>query len=70
MKLEFLDGESSNRIVGAVVVKALPNGDVQIDLGPADGAPSARLVLPRDKAFEIGAALHDPDIERIILADD
>lgn len=70
MKLELLSGDEPGRIVGAVVVRTLSNGEIQIDLGPADGAPSARLLMSRDEAFELGSALHDPDEERVILVDD
>lgn len=70
MKLELLDGEEIVRIIGAVVVKALGNGEIQADFGPADGAPNVRLVMSRDEAFELGSALHGLDGERVILVDD
>jgi hypothetical protein len=70
VKLELFDGEETARVIGAVVVKSLVNGEIQVDLGPADGAPSIRVVMSRDEAFELGVALHDPDGERVILVDD
>lgn len=70
MKIEMLDGEETVRLIGAVVVKAGPNGDIRVDLGPADGAPNIRIVMSRDEAFELGSALHGLDGERVILVDD
>lgn len=70
MKLEFFDGDEPIRSVGAVVVKSLPNGEIQVDFGPADGAPNIRLIMSQDAAFELGAALHGLDGERVILVDD
>ncbi len=70
VKLELLDGEDTIRIIGAVVVKALSNGEIHADFGPADGAPNVRIVMSRDEAFELGAALHGLDGERVILVDD
>ena len=58
MKLELFDGDETVRVVGAVVVKALAKGEVQVDFGPADGAPNVRLVMSQDEAFELGSALH------------
>jgi hypothetical protein len=70
VKLELFDGEETVRVVGAVVVKALTNGVVQIDFGPADGAPNVRLVMSQDEAFELGSALHGlDDGERVLLVD-
>lgn len=70
MKLEYFDGDEASRIVGAVVVRSMPNGTIQIDLGPADGAPNIRLTMSQDEAYELGAALHGLDGERVILVDD
>ena len=70
MKLELFDGEETSRVIGAVVVKAHVTGEIQIDLGPADGAPTIRIVMSRDEAFELGSALHSIDGERVILVDD
>jgi len=70
MKLELFDGEETVRQIGAVVVKSLSNSEVQVDLGPADGAPNVRIVMSRDEAFELGSALHGIDGERVILVDD
>ena len=70
MRLDLFDGEETNRVIGAVVVKALQNGEIQIDIGPADGAPSVRIVMSRDEAFELGSALHGVDGEKVILVDD
>ena len=70
MKLELFDGEETVRIIGAVVVKSLTNGEIQVDFGPADGAPNVRIVMSRDEAFELGSALHGLDGERVILVDD
>ena len=69
MRLELFDGEETARTIGAVVLKSLSNGEIQVDLGPADGAPSVRLVLRQDEAFELGSALHGLDGERVILVD-
>ena len=70
MKLEMLDGEEPVRLIGAVVVKAGTNGEIQVDFGPADGAPNVRIVMSRDEAFQLGSALHGLDDERVILVDD
>jgi hypothetical protein len=70
VKLELFDGEETVRIIGAVVVKSLTNGEIQVDFGPADGAPNVRIVMSRDEAFELGSALHGLDGERVILVDD
>jgi hypothetical protein len=70
MKLELFDGEETVRVIGAVVVKSTANGEMQIDFGPADGAPNVRIVMNRDEAFELGSALHGLDDERVILVDD
>ncbi len=70
VKLELLDGEETVRLIGAVVVKAGTNGEIQVDFGPADGAPNVRIIMNRDEAFELGSALHGPDGERVILVDD
>lgn len=70
VKLELFDGDEIVRTIGAVVVKSLSNGEIQVDFGPADGAPNVRIVMSRDEAFELGAALHGLDGERVILVDD
>ncbi len=70
VKLESFDGEDPVRLIGAVVVKLLSNGEIQLDFGPADGAPNLRIVMSRDEAFELGSALHGLDGERVILVDD
>lgn len=70
MKLELFDGDETVRQIGAVVVKSLVHGEIQVDLGPADGAPNVRIVMSRDEAFELGSALHGLDGERVILVDD
>jgi hypothetical protein len=70
VKLQLFDEEETVRVIGAVVVKLLANGEFQVDFGPADGAPSARVVMSRDEAFELGSALHGLDGERVILVDD
>jgi hypothetical protein len=70
VKLEQFDGEETVRVIGAVVLKSLTSGEIQVDLGPADGAPNVRIVMSRDEAFELGSALHGLDGERVILVDD
>jgi hypothetical protein len=70
VKLELFEGEEPSRIIGAVVLKALPSGEIEVDFGPADGAPIVRLVMSQDAAFELGSALHGLDGERVILVDD
>ncbi len=70
MKLESFDGEPTTRVISAVVLQLLRNGDVQVDLGPADGVPAIRLIMSQDEAFELGSALHGLDGERVILAGD
>lgn len=70
VKLEFFDGDEGGRIIGAVVVQSLSNGEIQVDFGPADGAPSVRILMSRDEAFQLGSALHGIDGERVILVDD
>lgn len=69
MKLELFDGEETSRVIGAVVLKSLPSGEIEVDFGPADGAPIVRLIMSQDEAFELGAALHGLDGERVILVD-
>jgi hypothetical protein len=70
VKLERLDEEEISRVIGAVVLKSLPNGAIEVDFGPADGAPMVRIVMSQDEAFELGSALHGLDGERVILVDD
>ena len=70
VKLELFDGEETSRMIGAVVLKSLPNGEIEVDFGPADGAPLVRFVMSQDAAFELGSALHGLDGERVILVDD
>lgn len=70
MKLELFNGGGTIRVIGAVVLKSLSNGEIQVDFGPADGAPNARFIMSQDEAFELGAALHGLDGERVILVDD
>lgn len=69
MKLELFDGEESSRVIGAVVLKLLSNGDVQVDFGPADGAPNLRILMSQDEAYELGSALHGLDGEKVLLVD-
>ncbi len=42
--------------VGAAVVRAQPAGGVALELGPADGAASVRVVLSGDEVAELIAA--------------
>ncbi len=70
MKLEYFDDDEPARTIGAVVLKLLRNGEIQLDLGPADGIPLVRLLMSRDEAFELGSALHGLDGERVILIED
>lgn len=69
MKLELFDGEESSRVIGAVVLKLLSNGDVQVDFGPADGAPNLRILMSQDEAYELGSALHGLHGEKVLLVD-
>ena len=70
MKIESFDGAETTRIIGAVVLRLLRNGTIQVDLGPADGAPLVRLHMSQDEAFELGSALHGLDGERVILVEE
>lgn len=70
MKIETFDDQESTRDIGAVVLKLLRNGEIQVDLGPADGVPIVRLHMTRDEAFELGSALHGLDGERVILTEE
>ena len=69
VKLELFDGEETSRIIGAVVLKSLPSGEINVDFGPADGAPMVRIAMSQDEAFELGSALHGLNGERVILVD-
>ncbi len=57
MKLELFDRAEPFRAISAIVLKSSSNGDVQIEFGPADGAPNLRIVMSQDEAYELGAAL-------------
>lgn len=70
MKIETFNDEEATRDIGAVVLKSLRNGEIQVDLGPADGIPFVRLLMSRDEAFELGSALHGLDGERVILTEE
>lgn len=70
MKIETFGDEEQIRGIGAVVLKLLRNGEIQVDLGPADGIPIVRLHMSRDEAFELGSALHGLDGERVILTEE
>jgi hypothetical protein len=56
VRFELIDGESSVRPIGAAVVKPDTTGLV-IELGPADGAPLARIRLTASEASQLGGAL-------------
>lgn len=70
MKIESFDGSETTRVIGAVVLRLLRNGEIQVDLGPADGVPLVRLRMSQDEAFELGSALHGLDGERVILTEE
>jgi hypothetical protein len=55
MRLILLEeDERPARPVGAVVIRAAPDGGVFVELGPADGAPLARLILTHGEAVQMG----------------
>ena len=55
VKLELFDGEETwPRTIGAAALEPLPNGEIEVDFGPADGAPLVRFVMSQDAAFELG----------------
>ncbi|HEY8445682.1 MAG TPA: hypothetical protein VIL01_01095 [Thermomicrobiales bacterium] len=56
MRLERLDGDDINRPVGAAVVR-VSNGDIVLELGPADGPPLARLAMSHAEATRLAATL-------------
>ncbi len=70
VKLELFDRAEPFRAISAIVLKSSSNGDVQIEFGPADGAPNLRILMSQDEAYELGAALHGLDGEKVILVDD
>ena len=43
--------------IGALVLRAAPNGGVFLELGPADGATQVRLALHQEEAHRLVAGL-------------
>lgn len=73
MRLQRLDGDESNRPVGAAVVRGLGSGEIVLELGAADGPPIVRLTLSHSEAMRlIGAtqSVLQSGGEEILIADD
>lgn len=71
MRLELLDHEDSQRVIGAIVVTK-DGGDISIDAGPADGLPLVRLKVSRAQALQLSAnlrAVANGRDEEVLLAD-
>jgi hypothetical protein len=57
--------------IGALVLRAAPNGGVILELGPADGPKQVRLALGQEEAQRLVAALrrvNDDGGETVVLA--
>jgi hypothetical protein len=73
MQLILLDNDRPPRPVGAVVIRPTPDGGVVVDLGPADGAPLARLVLGHSEAMRLSdvvKSVAEDRREAVILTDE
>ena len=72
MRSEAIDNDGVSRPVGAAVVHA-HNGEICLDLGPADGAPFFRLRMSRTEAQQLSAnlrAVANGRDEEILLGDE
>ncbi len=57
MHIEFPDQHGTGTSVGAVVVRSNTTGDLFLDFGPADGAPSVRLSMSPGEAESLTTAI-------------
>lgn len=77
MRLELMasgraSGADPARPVGAAVVRGRPNGEVVLELGPADGPPHVRLTLSGAEATRLSAtvqAIAHGGGEQILIVD-
>jgi hypothetical protein len=72
MRLILLEDERPTRPVGAAVIRPAPDGGVFVELGPADGAPLARLIMTHGEALQVSDRVHavaNGGNEAVILAD-
>lgn len=57
MRLEINDGDDTTRVIGAVVIRTTPAGDIYVDFGPADGPPLVSVSMSSDQAREMSTSL-------------
>lgn len=57
MRGRGLSGDDLTHEIGAAVVRTLPQGNIVLELGPADGAPHHQLMLSVVEAQRLAAAL-------------
>jgi hypothetical protein len=57
MRLDLLNGEENVRDIGAVVVRASTNGELCLELGPADGPPRVVLKMTTAEAGQLTSAV-------------
>ncbi|MGD9710831.1 MAG: hypothetical protein AB7V46_02045 [Thermomicrobiales bacterium] len=73
MRLEINDGDEVVRVIGAVVIRTSPVGDVSIDFGPADGLPLVRISMDVDQTRSLAVSLKgivDGGGETVLIVDD
>jgi hypothetical protein len=73
MKIELIDGEETARQVGAAVVRSVRNGEITLDLGPADGAALFSLRMGHAEATRLISALREVVSnggESVLIVDD
>lgn len=57
MRFEFMNGEEQPRDIGAAVVRSSTNGELFLELGPADGPPRFVLKMSTGEAGKLIAAV-------------
>lgn len=73
MRMEFLDGETISRAIGAAVVRPDPSGVLLVEFGPADGPAQTRLRLTVGEVNQLVSALKavaNGREEEIIMGED
>ena len=73
MRLEINDGEETTRVIGAVVIRMTPAGDVGVDFGPADGPPLVRFTMGAAQARNLATSLNgvaDGGDETVLIVED
>ena len=73
MRLEINDGDETIRIIGAVVIRTLPAGDVRVDFGPADGPPMVSFTMNSETARGLAGSIKsvaDGGDETVLIVDD